>query len=403
MPNGVPFCTRFVNDNIDLGKRFVEKDYLIDVYPCLSCNLKASVAITWGQDSSGSMARNGVICTSPFPIFGGGHQWVDIRADGNTGAGLKADGTLWVWGSNFGGRLGDLTSISKSSPVQTVSSGNNWAKVRLGNHAAAIKTDGTLWLWGNSNSGALGNNLFGLNDRSSPVQTVSGGTNWLDVKPGSSMTVALKIDGTLWNWGDGSRIATNNSSGTTASPAQTISGGNNWKHISAGNYAQASIKTDGTLWLWGYNLAGILGDNTTISRSSPVQTISSGTNWRSINTAVHSIAIKTDGTLWMWGCGNQGRLGNNSTINISSPVQTISGGVNWKISSIGGSSAVGISMALKVDGTLWVWGWGANANLGDGSFVNKSSPVQTIVRGTNWKMIAQNNGSGAAIREEGDW
>ena len=70
------------------------------------------------------------------------------------------------------------------------------------------------------------------------------------------------------------------------------------------------------LWVWGEGDSGRLGDNTITSRSSPVQTISGGTNWKQVNVAIiTSGAIKTDGTLWMWGIGTNGQLGDNTTIN----------------------------------------------------------------------------------------
>jgi alpha-tubulin suppressor-like RCC1 family protein len=101
----------------------------------------------------------------------------------------------------------------------------------------------------------------------------------------------------------------------------------------------AAIKTDGTLWMWGSNLQGEIGDNFPgcflNNRSSPVQTVSGGTNWRSVNNGNNiTSAIKTDGTLWLWGCNSVGQLGNNSTLNVSSPIQTISGGTDWRSVSV---------------------------------------------------------------------
>ena len=194
------------------------------------------------------------------------------------------EGGLWLWGYGVFGGLGDNTITNRSSPVQTVSGGTNWKQVAGGqNHTAAIKTDGTLWLWGYNNAGQLGDNS--ITHRSSPVQTVSGGTNW--------------------------------------------------KLVAAGTYSTVAIKTDGTLWTWGRNSVGELGDNTRTHRSSPVQTISGGTNWKQVAGGNHTVAIKTDGTLWTWGNNSYGALGDNSTTNRSSPVQTVSGGTNWKQVSCG--------------------------------------------------------------------
>lgn len=112
-----------------------------------------------------------------------------------------------------------------------------------------------------------------------------------------------------------------------------------------------AIKTDGSLWTWGRGTDGVLGNSSILNRSSPVQTVAGGTNWRQV--AAHnsiSSAVKIDGTLWVWGSGTLGRLGNNSTINHSSPIQTVSATTDWKQVDSGGYH----SAAVKTDGTLWL-------------------------------------------------
>jgi alpha-tubulin suppressor-like RCC1 family protein len=112
--------------------------------------------------------------------------------------------------------------------------------------------------------------------------------------------------------------------------------------LSARGQITSAIKKDGTLWLWGYGYNGALGNNAVTNRSSPIQTISGGTNWRSVTTgnnlgtAAVTAATKTDGTLWLWGIGSNGELGDNSITSKSSPIQTISGGTNWRLVSLGG-------------------------------------------------------------------
>ena len=341
---------------VDLGTQLVEKEYLIDVYPNL---------VPWVKSPS-----------------------------------------LWLWGDGGSGRLGDNSTINKSSPVQTISNGSNWKQVSLGSsHSAAIKTDGTLWLWGAGGSGQLGNNA--LTSRSSPVQTFSCGTNWKQVSLGSSHSAAVKTDGTLWLWGsdaDGNGILGTNSIVDQSSPVQTVSATANWKQVSLGSSHSAAIKTDGTLWLWGNSNGGRLGNNeagdSPPCRSSPVQTVSTGTNWKQVSLgSSHSAAIKTDGTLWVWGGNGSGNLGNNSVSGQSSPVQTISLGINWKQVSLGSS----LSSAIKVDGTLWLWGAGGSGELGNNSTINRSSPVQTIASNNNWKDVAAGGSFSAAIYETYDW
>ena len=275
--------TNFKNSSgIDIGADLVEKSYLIDQYPELANTFR----------------------------FAG----------------------LWSWGNNQFGQLGDNVITHKSSPVQTVSGGTNWKLVSCKFYdTAAIKTDGTLWLWGYNAYGELGDNS--RTHRSSPVQTVAGGTNWKLVSFGADTAAAIKTDGTLWLWGAGSYgVLGDNTSTRTSSPIQTVAGGTNWKLVASGHFSMACIKTDGTLWTWGKNSGGQLGDNAITSKSSPVQTVSGGTNWKLIDVGGYNTScMKTDGTLWLWGRNTYGQLGDNTTANKSSPVQTVSGGTNWKL------------------------------------------------------------------------
>ena len=185
---------------------------------------------------------------------------------------------------------------------------------------------------------------------------------------------------------------------------QTISGGTNWKQVSLNTYFSGAIKTDGTLWMWGLNTTGQLGNNTRDSKSSPIQTISGGTNWKQIATGSsgsaggYTAAIKTDGTLWLWGQNTYGQLGDNTRVPKSSPIQTISGGTNWKQVS-GGSQNLPIVAAIKTDGTLWTWGRNYYGALGNNTRDSKSSPIQTIAGGTNWKQVSCGYSSIAAITD----
>jgi alpha-tubulin suppressor-like RCC1 family protein len=306
---------------------------------------------------------------------------------------------LWLWGNNGFGQLGDNSTTKRSSPVQTISGGTNWKQVSAGtSHTAAIKTDGTLWLWGINEVGELGTN--NVTHRSSPVQTVSGGTNWKQVNACRDYTAAIKTDGTLWLWGYNNvgQLGTDDRT-NRSSPVQTVAGGTNWKQVSGRVDHTAAIKTDGTLWLWGFNNYGQLGDNSITRKSSPVQTISGGTNWKQVSGgSEHTAAIKTDGTLWLWGINTYGQLGDNSITRKSSPVQTVAGGTNWKQVGTGQYHTA----AIKTDGTLWLWGSNVfYGQLGDNTTTHRSSPVQTVSGGTNWKQVGVGQSHTAAIKTDG--
>ncbi len=353
----------------------------------------------WGNNGSGRLGDNtSVNKSSPVQTIAGGTNWRQVSCgSANHTAAVKTDGTLWLWGYNIYGQLGENTITDKSSPVQTIAGGTTWRQVATGSsHTAAIKTDGTLWSWGYNSTGQLGDNT--ITNKSSPVQTVVGGNNWRQVAAGVSHTAAIKTDGTLWLWGvNNNGQLGDNTITDKSSPVQTIAGGTNWRQVAACNYYTAAIKTDGTLWSWGYNVNGQLGDNTTASKSSPVQTIAGGTNWRQVSCgSYHTAAIKTDGTLWTWGNDFYGQLGNNTTTAKSSPVQTVTGGTNWRQVACGTYHTA----AIKTDGTLWSWGYNVNGQLGDNTTTDKSSPVQTIVGGTNWRQVSSGNYHTAATKDD---
>ena len=352
---------------------------------------------TWGSGPLG----NGVSGdrSTPVTTSAGGVNWKQVSA-GAAVAAIKTDGTLWTWGDAGSGRLGNaVITGNRLTPVTTFAGGTNWKQVSAGgDHCAAIKTDGTLWTWGNGALGRLGNAV--TTNRSTPVTTFAGGTNWKEVSCGNVHTAAIKTDGTLWTWGGGEFGSLGNAVTTNVStPVTTFAGGTNWKRVSAGRTATANyvaaIKTDGTLWTWGYGGQGKLGNNGAVSTTStPVTTFAGGTNWKEVSCGYrHTAAIKTDGTLWTWGTPSNGRLGNavDSLSPQTTPITTFSGGNNWKQVSAGNN----LTAAVKTDGTLWTWGssqFAAGFNVGQlGNGITtgiRSTPVTTFAGGTNWKQVS---------------
>ncbi len=159
------------------------------------------------------------------------------------------------------------------------------------------------------------------------------------------------IGDTLWSWGynfNGQLWINNNTSRST--PVTTLLGGTNWKSIACGSSYTVALKTDGTLWTWGRNTFGQLGVNNITDRSTPVTTLLGGTNWKSIACGyAYTVALKTDGTLWTWGDNFYGQLGVNNTTNRSTPVTTLLGGTNWKSIACGNTHTVALTAGQSVD------------------------------------------------------
>ena len=295
-------------------------------------------------------------------------------------ANAKAAGTwpsapvphLYAWGNNANGQLGTGSTTSTSSPVQ-VGSLSTWSVISASNNASAsIKTDGTLWNWGGNGYGQLG--LGNTTYYSSPKQ-VGSLTNWSTVSINGSVSMAIKTDGTLWTWGRNNygQLGIGNTA-DYSSPKQ-VGALTNWSKVSCGGSYGIGIKTDGTIWSWGRNTSGQLGLGTAgagYSYSSPKQ-IGSLTNWASVSASplLNVAAIKTDGTLWTWGSNTDGQIGDGTKIQRNSPVQ-VGSLTNWLTASAGSYACI----ALKTDGTIWSWGSGGNGQLGLGNQTPYSSPKQ---------------------------
>jgi alpha-tubulin suppressor-like RCC1 family protein len=305
---------------------------------------------------------------------------------------------LFTWGTGGNGQLGNFAVTDRSTPITTFSGGSNWKQVSSGGYfASAIKTDGTLWTWGFGSFGRLGN--FATTNRSTPSTTFAGGTNWKQVSSGYRHTAAVKTDGTLWTWGYGYYGALGNNNVTDRStPVTTFVGETNWKEVSVGEHHTAAIKTDGTLWIWGTGINGQLGNLDTTKRSTPITTFAGGTDWKQVSAGErHTAAIKTDGTLWIWGGNNVGQLGNFDANDTNTPITTFTGGTNWKQVDCGFRHI----SAIKTDGTLWGWGDGSSGRLGINDITNRSTPVTTFVGGTNWKQVSCGYPNTAAVKSDG--
>ena len=321
-------------------------------------------------------------------------DWSKISAGFNHTTAIKTDGTLWAWGLNTNGQLGDNTTTTKSSPVQ-IGSDNNWSYVAAGDYyTIAIKTNGTLWAWGQNTYGELGQG--DTVSRSSPVQ-IGTDTNWSVVDGGNNHVLAVKTTGTLWAWGfNGNGELGDNTTVSKSSPVQigTLS---TWTSVTAGSNHGFAIKNDNTLWGWGRGGFGELGDNTTSNSSSPIQI---GTSFSKVSAGgYYTLAVKTDGTLWGWGNNNKYQLGLANTTTYSSPVQIGSGYASVSAGPDSGGLNYATSLAVKTDGTLW--GWGNNVDGQVGTSINVggevTSPVQ-IGADTNWNVTADGLAHGVALK-----
>ena len=354
---------------------------------------------TWGRNYYGELG-NGSREDSAVPVRVMENVAAVSVSDGVTAA-IKKDGSLWMWGSNHHGQLGigfkaelniggtgfdyGFDRYIQTTPVQVM---EDVESVYTGNICtAAIKKDGSLWMWGDNQFGKIGNNNeWDYADRHNfayqthPVRVLED-VESVCISDDGEAVAAVQRDGTLWMWGrsdfgilgnggewDSSRLPEDSDSPIyfQSEPVRVLE---DVSSVSVGANHAAAIKKDGSLWMWGSNYFGQLGTGTNEEALYPVQVMEEvaavDLGWS------RTAAIKKDGTLWTWGWNRYGQLGDGSTESANSPVQILSG-----VAAVAGDRDW--CAAILDDGALWTWGWNVYGQLGDGSTENALAPVRAL-------------------------
>jgi len=310
----------------------------------------------WGYGGSGWTGLNNTTNYSS-PVQVPGTTWARVAAGTDQVVANKTDGTLWTWGQNGYGQLCTGNDTPYSSPKQIPGTSWATGRKSIsstGRSVLALRTDGTLWSWGGNYAGRGGTNQApgGSNQYFTSPRQIPG-SSWSLVEAGPHTGFAIRTDGTLWGWGgnwDG-RLGQNsigagggNNFHGYSSPVQIP--GTTWKDVAFSHENEGgaiAIKTDGTMWAWGDGSNGQLGVNDNVQYSSPVQI--PGTTWDMVDGVGMggATAIKTDGTAWVWGKGLYGGLGLNDIIYRSSPTQVPG---SWNVTVRGGSKDYSIRTLL---------------------------------------------------------
>jgi alpha-tubulin suppressor-like RCC1 family protein len=365
--------------------------------------------MAWGFNSKGQLGNGssgaGADSSTPVNVLGPGgagtlSDATAVSSGNEHSLALRSDGSVWTWGYNGFGQLGNGSSgpgTDSLTPVQVLGPGgigtlSGVTAIAAGaEHNVALEPDGSVWDWGSGGDGQLGN--ASLSDSPTPVQVLgTGGVGTLSgvtaLAAGLYDSVALKSDGSVWDWGDDFHGELGDGSSglgaLSSTPVQVLGPGgvgtlSGVTAIAAGREHNVALRFDGSVWAWGDNSGGQLGDGSTSDRSTPVQVLGpGGVGTLSGVTAIaagqaHSLALRSDGSVWAWG-GQY--LGDGSVSGSVTPVQVVGQGGIGTLSGVTAIAAgTGHSLALEADGSVWAWGVNGSGQLGDGSTFDRATPV----------------------------
>lgn len=335
----------------------------------------------WGLNSSGQLG-DGFTGDRDQPTFVPGLSGVVAVSAGDfhTCAALD-DGTAWCWGAGDRGQLGYGGISDSAVPLQVLGLGNVVAVAAGGEHTCALSGQ-TLWCWGKNDKGQLGDNTVNDLDQPVPVSASTGLNLALSVTAGSKHTCAVKTDSTAWCWGDKGNGRLGDGTNTERhEPAavSTTTGLTTVTVIAAGEKHTCAVAVSGAPWCWGNKGNGRLGDGADTDRLSP-EPVSTSTGLVVIVAIAaglaHSCAVDVAGAVWCWGLGGDGQLGDGGTVD-----QVVPAAVDV---TTGFTAALGITAGeahtcgLKTDHTIWCWGGNADGQLGDGTVDDHASPATIL-------------------------
>lgn len=338
---------------------------------------------TWGNNANGQLGIGSTTGQTSAVQVGTDSTWAKVAASDAHTVAIKNDGTLWAWGRNDYGQVGDGTTTQRTSPVQ-IDTATTWVEVYAckGTFSFAKKADGTLWSWGRNQRGQLGNNDNTGATVLVPTK-INNDTDWLRISAGNDFVIAVKTNNSLYGWGLnvlyqlGLGYTTPNLSGPFV-PTQ-IGSATNWLYPAAGANHTVAIKTDNTIWGWGNNNAGQTGNRnpgtgTAYAQQTPAAFDTLSTNGKYATSGTNfSVVLKTDSTLWSLGVNSQGQLGlgyTSSSPNYIAILTKIGSATNWIYITTGDSYTIG----LQADGKLYGWGVNTNGQLGLGNTTNQTAP-----------------------------
>lgn len=298
---------------------------------------------------------------------------------------LRADGTVWAAGSNKFGQLGDGTggtltdAQDKNIPVKVIGL-KNVVQVAAGEtHSVALMADGTVWTWGDNSQGQLGDGKGAegvhTHDTKTPIK-VPTLSHIVQIASGNSTTLALRNDGKVFGWGYNGNGQVGDGTGIGKSSPTPLIMLSNMIQVSVGRAHSMGLAADGTLWAWGTNNLGQFGNGTLTGSSIPIHITKLSQVVQISAGGTHTLALKADGTVWAFGNNENGQLGDGKGADgTHNHDQTLPEQITSLSNVVALSAGYAHSLALHSDGTLSAWGLNEEGQLGDNTQTTRSAPV----------------------------
>jgi alpha-tubulin suppressor-like RCC1 family protein len=335
------------------------------------CAIRKNGALfCWGRNVSGQLGDGSQVTRTAPVSIGAGKAWKRVAVGRTHSCGIALENGvegLYCWGQDVNGEQGNgagaTPSLLPAPVVAPPGAPSPWTEVAAGlNHSCALRKDGTLWCWGRNALGQLGDTT--LTARSEPKQVLpAGASNWVDVATSGEHTCALRASGTLWCWGrnDVGQLGLGDGNSPVSTPTQV--GNAFYEAIDAGANHTCAVATNGTLWCWGRNASGELGLGNSVGPVLVPTQVGAESDWVRpvLGQGTSTCALKGNGDLYCWGTGSYGQLGLGSTSSFNTP-QKVPSVLAWTRASLGLEHGCGI----KGDGRLFCWGASYGAQLGSG-------------------------------------
>lgn len=288
---------------------------------------------------------------------------------------IMTNGWLYMMGENSSGQLGTGNTTTRSVPFQTLGM-KVWRAITMGqNSTHAIDGDHKIWGWGINGSGQIGDGT--ITSRSVPVPVVGTARKYKQISSGAGHVIAVECGTNLaYTWGGNASGQLGDGTVLAKSSPIAVAGAKTWSRVRGGDTYNLGIDTAGVIWAWGSNDQGQLGDGTVVAKSSPIQVLGlPALTWVDVMCGEKtSYALASNGQIWAWGLNNDGQLGDGTVVKKSSPVQVLGTGSGSLIMK---KLSAGLYHAHALNSVGQIWGWGINTNgrIGDGTLTSRSSPV----------------------------